>query len=257
MKRMVCVLGVLVAMATMASAANIAFWNFHDTTNLGGTSDPWRINPWGTVGAETEYASDFGTGTGELSAWGAADVSEGNLVGTNGGPIPTTGQFGSFTGTTLNDVSGSSDNSSFSPIGVGNNGKFFLIELDDAIQGCVLSYATRGTATGYTTHQIDYSTNNGVTWTPMATIPGRNVTTFSVQTVNFSDVFIGTSGHENNLIRITVSGATFDQRQQPLRQHPRGGNDRSRAGQPAAARPGCGRAASPALSEPRTAEERV
>ena len=213
MKRVACVLGVLAACALMANAENIAFWNFHDTFNTGGSGDAWKINPFGTVGAETEYASDFGNGVGELSVWGAADGSEGNLVGTNGGPVGTTGQFGSFTGTSLNDVSGSADTSSFSPIGgsstvTANNGHYFLIELDNAIENAVLSYATRGTSTGFATHTLYYSTDDGATWTLRESHAANKTSTWAVHTVAFGDVFKFTSGHEKNMIKFVVDGAT-------------------------------------------------
>jgi hypothetical protein len=196
----------LVVSVAVANADNIVFWNFHDTTNLGGTGDLWRINPFGVVGAETEYASDFGVGTGELSVWGTEDASEGNLVGTNGGPANN--NFGSFTGTTLNDVSGSTDTSSFSPVGSGNNGHYFLIEFDDALQGAVLSYATRGTATGFASHIFDYSTDGGATWTYFTTLAAQMTSTWVVKSVDFGDLFINTSGHESNMIRFAVDGAT-------------------------------------------------
>jgi hypothetical protein len=73
-------------------------------------------------------------------------------------------------------------------------------------QDLILNYSTRGTATGYTTHDWAYSTD-GTTFTNQATITGRNATTFSNQTVDFSAV----SALDNLAfvyIRLTVSGAT-------------------------------------------------
>jgi hypothetical protein len=208
MKRMVCVLGVLVLFATMASAAEIAYWNFNNTTNLGGPStDLWRVNPWGAPGTEAEYQKDYGDVSGaELSVWGALDPSEGNLVGTNGGVANN--NFGSFTGTTTNAQHGDIAGSSFSPVGNGNNGKYFLIEFDEAVTGLVLTYATRGTGTGYDTHWFDYSTDNGATWISAGSLPANKTSTWSTLTVNFGNVFQSTFGHESNLIRLTVTGAT-------------------------------------------------
>lgn len=207
MKRVACVLGVLALLATAASADNIAFWNFNNATNAYNNS-LWQINDFGTdATGHLEYHRDLGVGSAEISAWSTDDASEGNLFGTNGGG--TVPNFGGFAGTTLNDIDvPQASGDSFCPVGSGNNGRYFLIELDDAIQGAVLSYATRGTGTGFSTHQIDYSTDNGLNWAAMETITGRTNTTFSVQTVSFDDVFMNTSGHESNLIRITVSGAT-------------------------------------------------
>ena len=71
-----------------------------------------------------------------------------------------------------------------------------------------LSYATRGTGTGYNTHTIDYSTDAGQTWTNLGSHAAQQTSTFVVHTSSFFDVFTGTSGPEQNLIRIMVSGAS-------------------------------------------------
>lgn len=209
MRKLACLLGVCALFATVASAGEIAYWNFNDTTNLGGSSgDLWRVNPWGTVDNKLEYQKDYPkwpSPAAEISVWGS-DTSEGNYVGTNGGTASN--NFGSFTGTNLNAQHGDIAGSSFSPVGTANNGSYFLIEFDGAYPSVILSYDTRGTGTGYTTHQIDYSTDNGLTWTPKTTFTGRNVTTFSTLSVDFLNVFANTSGHESNMIRLTVSGCT-------------------------------------------------
>jgi len=201
----VCMVGLL---AASANATNIAFWHFDDQTNLG--TSLYRINPLGTTDAKTEYSKDIGTGAAEISVWGDADVSEGNLVGTNGVASGSTdNNFGSFQGNTLNDIRDPQNaGGSLSIIGTSNNSHYFLIELDDVIQNCVLSYATRGTATGYDTHTLDYSTDNGATWHARESHAANKTATWAVHTVAFGDVFNQTSGHESNLIRMTVSGAT-------------------------------------------------
>jgi len=208
MTRTITILVVLALTAGVANAANIAFWHFDNTTNLGGPStDLWQINPFGTSNNKLEYYRDLGTGAAELSVWGSADTSEGNLVGTNGGTANN--NFGSFTGSALNDIRDPQvAGSAFAITGSDNNGHYFLIELDDAIQNCVLTYATRGTGTGYDTHIIDYSTDNGQTWINLNSHAANKTATWAVHTASFFDVFAHTSGHESNLIRITVTGAT-------------------------------------------------
>ncbi len=69
----------------------------------------------------------------------------------------------------------------------------------------ILTYNTRGTLSGYTTHTWSYSTD-GVTFTPHSTITGRNVTSWSTQTVDFS-IINGLDNLSNVYIRLTVSGA--------------------------------------------------
>jgi len=194
--------------ATTASAATVAFWHFDDQTNLGVSGGLWQLNPVGTTANRLEYAKDIGDGVAELSVWNPIDdASEGNLVGVNGGAAAD--NFGTFQGTTLNDIRPTpAQGGALSMTGMVNNGKYFLLELDNAIQGCVLTYATRGTSTGYSTHAIDYSTNNGVSWTSLGSHAAQMSSTWVVHTSNFGDVFKNTSGHESNLIRITVNGAT-------------------------------------------------
>jgi hypothetical protein len=194
----------VIALVSTANAEVIAFWHFDDSTNLGGPStDLWRLNPLGTVGAEAEYAKDLGSGSAELSAWGSGDVSEGNLVGTNGGQPNS--NFGTFSGTTLNDIRDPQvAGSAFTITGTGNDGHYFLLELDDAIEDCVLSYATRGTSTGFNWHNFYYSTDDGATWTFLEEHAAVKTSTWALHTVNFGDVFANTSGHESNLIRFGV-----------------------------------------------------
>ncbi|HSW47437.1 MAG TPA: PEP-CTERM sorting domain-containing protein [Phycisphaerae bacterium] len=209
MKRTILALAVVALTAGMANAANIAFWHFDDTTNLGGTSGLWRINPLGTTTAMTDYASDLGTGVAKLSTWGGTQ-KDGILVGTNGtSGSSAADNFGSFTGSTLNDIRPTPfAGGSFSPVGTGNNSKYFLLVLNDALENVVLSYATRGTSTGFGTHAYEYSTNGGSTWTSAGSQAANKTTTWSTLSLNLGNVFNATRGAEMNLIKITVSGAT-------------------------------------------------
>lgn len=202
----------VVTMVAAANAVNIAFWDFNDSTNITGvTTDLWRINPLGTTASPTAYAKDLGSGTvAKLSTWGSSGPV-GNLVGNNGDlPTPNSNNnFGTFTGTTLNDIKGTPvAGSAFSITGSGNNLHYFLIELDDAIANGLLSYATRGTSTGYGTHTLDYSVNGGTTWSALDTHAANKTATWAVHTVNLGNIFASTSGSAMNLIRLTVDGAT-------------------------------------------------
>jgi hypothetical protein len=207
-------LGIVLAVALVASfaaSANadlIAYWNFNNQTNLGGTSGCWQQNPFGTTGNEAEYLRDSGTGTAEISVWGAADSSEGNLLGPNGTAGSVSNQFGSFSGTTLNALNGDLGGGTLSIIGMGQNLHYILVEVDNPISAATLTYASRGTATGFTTHIWDYSTDNGATWHALNTHAATMTATWAVHTVAIGDVFAGTSGHESNLLRLTVDGST-------------------------------------------------
>ncbi len=145
-------------------------------------------------------------------------------------PIKATGDTGeltyvfsiakSFTGSTLNGIEGEDHGGSFSPEAgaeeeddYANNGKYFdLIVPTTGYENIELSYATRGSGssgygTGFKTHEIQYSTDGGNNFTLFETIDGRNVTTWSVQTIDFSSV-IGANDNPNFVIRVVLDGAT-------------------------------------------------
>lgn len=194
-------------LAVSASAANIAFWDFNNSTNVTGVStDLWQINPFGTVAAPADYANDLGDGSAAISVWGGGLA--GNLVGNNGDlPTPNANHnFGSFTGNTLNDIKDTPvSGSALAITGSDNNDHYFLIKLNDQIEGAVLSYATRGTSTGFGTHALDYTTDGGATWTALESHAAQKTSTWVLHTVNVGDVFAATTA---NAIRLTVTGAT-------------------------------------------------
>jgi endonuclease/exonuclease/phosphatase family metal-dependent hydrolase len=114
-----------------------------------------------------------------------------------------------FSGSTLDAPGFSTANAgaSFSVLSNANNGNSLILNVSTVgYQGIVLTYATRGTGTGFTTHTIDYSTD-GTNYANITTLTGRNVTTFSLQTVDFSAI-AAANNNANFKIRITLSGAT-------------------------------------------------
>lgn len=174
----------------------IAGWDFQ-TTTTGGTAAA------AAPGAPLSYAANFGTGT--LS-----------LNGTNGSStftsLASNPQVTSFGGSNLN-TSGygfSTDTSGTSSLAIANssaNGFGMVYAFSMAgMEDLSLSYATRGTSTGFSTHVWSYSTD-GVTFTDFSTITGRTNTSFSVQTVNFSSV-AALDGDSSVYIKVTISGAT-------------------------------------------------
>jgi hypothetical protein len=208
MKKALLILGMVVLCAGAAWADEIAYWNFNDAAQIPG-SDPnaplWRINPLGSPENMLEYYRDYGIAAAELSVWGTGDPSEGNLYGTNGSTSPSpTQNFGGYAGTTVNGRPGEVSGDSLAMLGSMNDGHYFLLELDDAITGGVLTYATRGTSTGFSYHNIDYSTDDGATWSDLAYLNANKTSTWQTFTVNIGDVFANTYGHESNLIRMTV-----------------------------------------------------
>jgi len=117
------------------------------------------------------------------------------------------GPTDAFAGSTLNAVGADASGSSFCPVDMANNDKSFILNVSTVgYVDIIVTYATRGTASGFSTHTIDYSTD-GTNFTNFSTLTGRNVTTFSIQSVDLSAI----SEVENNAnfkLRITLSGAT-------------------------------------------------
>ncbi len=88
-----------------------------------------------------------------------------------------------------------------------NNGSTTTYALNTtSFQNLVLSYATQGTSTGFTSQAISYSTNGGTTYTPFGNanpIPAA----FALRTVDFSNV-TALNNNPNARVRITLTGAT-------------------------------------------------
>ncbi len=206
MKRIVILTVVGLALATsIANAELIAYWHFNDVTTGVGTLS--RINGFGTTTNMLEYAKDTGSGTyAGISAWNDGDTTVGTLYGSNGGG--STDNFGATTGTTVNATAGANAGYALQIAGDDNNNNYFIIELDDAIESCVLTYASSRSASGHAQQNIAYSIDGGSSWTSWGNITPQSGTTgpsWGLVTVNFGDVFKNTWGSEKNLIRITVT----------------------------------------------------
>jgi hypothetical protein len=120
-----------------------------------------------------------------------------------------TGTIQWLAGSSLNAVSGDDAGYAFAPTGTTNNYQYFQFQIDmSGQQGLILTYATRGTTTGYTNQQWSWSTD-GINFTHHTTIPKEYTTntTYTVQTVDFSDV-PQLTGASEVYIRCTISGAT-------------------------------------------------
>lgn len=113
-----------------------------------------------------------------------------------------------FAGSTLDAPNFSSTAGfSFCPVDVANNNNFFTLNASTlGYQGITVTYATRGTTTGFSSHIIDYSLD-GTAFTNFTTLTGRNNSTFSLQTLNFSSI-TGANNNANFKVRVTVTGAT-------------------------------------------------
>ncbi len=97
--------------------------------------------------------------------------------------------------------------SAFCVVDMANNGKAFTLNASTVnYKNIKLSYATRGTASGFTTQTIDYSLD-GQNFVNITTFNGTNNTNYSLKTVDFSNIN-GVNNNPNFKIRITLNGAT-------------------------------------------------
>jgi hypothetical protein len=95
----------------------------------------------------------------------------------------------------------------FCVVGSNNNASSFIINASTlGFKDIQLTYTTRGTASGFTTHTIDYSLD-GTNYTNITSITGRTATSFSLQTISFISL-AAANNNPNFKIRITVSGAS-------------------------------------------------
>jgi hypothetical protein len=118
---------------TTAKAEVIAYWNFN-SLSIGSASAP------GTGGVPTTIAADLGSGTLSLADW--------------------TGLVDDFGGSTLNALNGAPAGASLSLVSNVGNGSFIQISFSMAgFTDLEVSFATRGTSSGFDSGQWAYSTD--------------------------------------------------------------------------------------------------
>ncbi|MCL2074690.1 MAG: chitobiase/beta-hexosaminidase C-terminal domain-containing protein, partial [Marinilabiliaceae bacterium] len=165
----------------------IAAWTFPTTTG-----NAPKVHP-AECGVLDINADIFADGTNGSDDWTDAT----SLVYFGGNAIPE-GLCGVTTATGALSVVN---------IGSAYNGKSIVFKLStlgyDDLQ---LTYDTRGTDTGFQTHEWYYSTD-GTNFTLISTIPGRNVTTFSTQSVDFSTI-TALNNQSAVYIKLMVDGAS-------------------------------------------------
>ena len=166
-------------------------------------------------GQETIAGWTFPTNSGAAPLTINADCGAGTIYanGTNGSSTWTSNTtnyqfFGGNIASTENQVCGTSETTgALSPTGNQNNEKHIVFRISTSgFEDLKLTYDTRGTNTGFTTHTWAYS-SDGVNFANAGTITGRNSTSFSNQTVDFSNIS-ATDNQTDLYIRLTFSGAT-------------------------------------------------
>lgn len=150
----------------------------------------------------TSYLAEFGEQVGTAGIY--ADGSNGSSTFSQSSNPELT----NFAGSTINDPKSTPANTgSISIANSSANGKSIVIKLSTlGYENPVVTYATRGTSTGFTTHTWAYSTD-GTNFTNASTITGRTSTSYSLQTVdltNYDDVDDAVTVY----LKITFTGAT-------------------------------------------------
>jgi len=86
------------------------------------------------------------------------------------------------------------------------NGKSVIISASlSGYQGLVLSYATQGTSTGFTSQDWSYS-NDGIIYTLFSSVTSIT-SSFTTETVDFSSI-TALNGDDSIFLKLTLSGAT-------------------------------------------------
>lgn len=168
----------------------VCAWTFDGITGANsGASNTEKVIPSNTEWGVGTFYADGTNGSSDL----------------NNGESPEINAFG---GNVLNDPR---DNPSASQAvaiaSTSANGKSVVFKFSMAgFQNLQLSYAQRGTATGFSTETWSYSTD-GVNFTELETINGTNVTTFTLREVDFTSATT-LNDAADVYIKLTVDGCT-------------------------------------------------
>lgn len=132
--------------------------------------------------------ADSGTGVIDLSPW--------------------EGSINSFAGTTLNAMEGDPAGDSLTLTGQTGNGSFIQIETSlTGLQDAVITFATRGTGTGFNVGSWSWSTDGSAFTNLEGVNTASRSTTFSLATADFSGVS-GLADAPSAFFRYTLDGAT-------------------------------------------------
>lgn len=186
------VLTMLLTTTSWGQEVLIAGWDFQ-TTTTGGTAAA------AAPGSPNVYNANFGNGVIYLD-------------GTNGSSLfnsPTSNpELTAFAGTNVNTAGTDFNTTNGVTLTVANNsanGKHIVFVFNmQEYEDLNVSYATRGTASGFSTHTWAYSTN-GTDWTQTQVITGRRDTNFTTQTL---DLITALNNQETAYLRLTVTGAS-------------------------------------------------
>jgi hypothetical protein len=180
------VLSIALAVAVVLPSQSqdlLHYWNFNEGAGSAGIAWPSPIEPSFSIvdGATIEHT--FADGT-----------------------------LQSFVGTTENSQLGDGSGGSFSvQVGAGrvNNGAHFdLIIPSTEYEGIFVTYATRGTGTGFDTHHVSYSLD-GETFVPFTTIAASTTADWIVPMIDLATI-TPADDNQHLIVRIMVDGGSSD-----------------------------------------------
>lgn len=172
----------LAAIASLqALTETVAYWNFN-SLSIATASAP------GSGGVPTSIAANQGNGTLSLTGW--------------------TGLVDDFGGSTTNAIGLDTAGASLSLVSNAGNGTYIELQLNLAdYADPIVTFATRGTTTGFPTGSWSYSVGNGSFTTLAGVNTATTSTTFALATVDLSSID-ALDGQANVRLRYTLSGAT-------------------------------------------------
>lgn len=151
----------------------------------------WHFNGYGS---ESTVAADYGSGTIYMDGSQGSDSWSGNA--NFAGATQNTGDFPSPTPPA---------GASLSLVGTNNNGKALVIKFSmTGYSDLNVSFAARGTSTGYDVGTWAYSTN-GTTWTPISGNTATRSTSFSSKSL---PTITGLNNAATAYLRYTLNGAS-------------------------------------------------
>ena len=194
MKKVLLAAVAVAALAGSAHADLLAYWNFNNS--IAG-------NPSGNLGVLSGF-----NGTGWVPDAGSGLMT--TDVTRNTSETSPDGTFGTFGGDTLNALFGDAGGGALAVqngTSGENNGKYVQFEVSTVgFEDVILSYATRGTSTGFNTHSWSYSVNGGG-FIPLTSHAAQNTSTWVLHTADLSAV-AAADNVASLVIRLTFSGGS-------------------------------------------------
>ena len=176
--------------STQAYALPLAAWTFDATSAAPNTPTSVAAN----IGTQSATAMLYADGTNGSSGW--LQATELNAFGGTTTNDPRQGAA-IFAGMSYCPVGGTANSS---------NGKSMILKFSMTnFQNPILTFATRGTSTGFTTHQWAWSTDN-IVYTDFGTNTANVTTSFILRTLDLSSIN-EVDQAANVYLRVTFTGA--------------------------------------------------